>query len=256
MKRSYNLTPTNIARSDTCPPSVTPRHACSPEVARNIIKLSKIVYNNKHPVSKIKVLEKQAIRGEFEPALSVTPKQKQAFSFKLSPRLVKSPIKNPDLSNFPKLPFGKHSSCNADQELSFEKIKAKTPKPDFNNKFSFGHDQKSPSSKFLNLNSSNYQVYDTKAGVLVCLKEKEVINSYEKEKNKWAAMLKMYQTFRDIEEEKRWRKKIKEVLNRGKKFEMQEYAPQIFTEEDLESEETGDNTKNVARHLKYLQNDL
>ena len=175
-------------------------------MGKRINKLSRAVYNCTDSPSRINLLEKLNLRGDFSNQeersrtldLSSKSSPKYKRKFKLQGRQV---------VNLPRLPYGQHSNYEESEFLKNHIIDMGTGRvlpPEFSSiqkecSLQTKLDRKNKrnirySSDYTN-NLKKYLIYPSLGGSLHCTKEGEVIKSYDNEKNKY----KLQRTFKEIE---------------------------------------------------------
>jgi hypothetical protein len=198
------------------PTRFTSRLSNYQKTRKKIASISKTVFKDETDQHPILSLEKDVLRGRGNA-------KKEKRTLKTKHNLNLSPLESylhtehktsnegTQIIKLPKLRFGQHKTYNEEEIFVDKHFVNEYSKPEqikeLNNlsrKFKLGERIKSKrnhsqNNSFTVKNDSN-DVYQTDSGVLVCLKEKEVIKSYECDKDKYIIKHHyVYQTFRDIE---------------------------------------------------------
>ncbi|CAG9333121.1 unnamed protein product [Blepharisma stoltei] len=241
------------------------------EVNSKIFKLNKALYNVRSPSNKISLLEKLALRGEGslnEGKFIQTHRKALSMNDQLNGHhnLINE---GKQIINLPKLPFGKHNHYNEVEKFSKHHFYVPNKVPpsrakdvdDYTRKLRILI-KKGKTTRLRektvhetpNSTLTDYNVYETRAGLLMCQKEKEIIKSYETEKNKWTAHLRLLQPFGSKDEEEAWKKKVKERIEKSRKLKFKGDLDVFECESD--SEDVHFNKEKILRHLLVIESDI
>ena len=172
--------------------------------------LNRVLFKTKLNQDKIEKLEKETLRGECsespEPVIIQKPKKQLDLLSLILKAEHKSTTEGTQIVKLPKLPYGKHKSYN--EEPTFKDrhfLDEKVPKnPDrikdleeITRKFRL-HEKKYKANKQTRLSSAKptfskneyFDVYDMGPGNLVCAKDQESVEAYEKKKEEYKKVLK------------------------------------------------------------------
>jgi hypothetical protein len=186
--------------------------------------LNKTLFKANPNEDKIQKLEKGAIRGEGaevpEHKIPPRPKKKLDFMTSILKSEHKSSVEGTRILKLPKLPFGKHKSYNEEpmfKDRHFLEGNSNLINPErakdleeITRKFRL-HEKKSYVSNKANrlhsakptfCNLASVDVYEMGPGKLICTRDQEAINSYEKDKDRYRSMTKGHYalTYKEIDE--------------------------------------------------------
>ena len=187
-----------------------------------VSQMNKAIFKTKVNQDKIEKLERETIRGagaeipEAKPILK--PKKKTDMLNLILKSEHKASRQGTQILKLPKLPFGKHNSYNEESMFKdkhfFEEKTESEEKPERTNeldeitrKFRL-HEKKFKGSKRNRLSSAPptfsdfalFDVYEMGPGRLICNKDPKVIESYDKDKEKYKTMA-YRATYKEIESE-------------------------------------------------------
>lgn len=187
-----------------------------------VSQMNKTLYKTKINADKIEKLEKGALRGEGaevpEAKIAQKKKQKADLLTLILKSEHKATLNGTQILKLPKLPFGRHLSYNEDpmfKDRHFLEGGKALLNPEKNKeleeitrKFRL-YEKKFKSNKKNRLSSARnmfsdlafFDVYDMGPGRLICNKDQEVIESYDKDKDKYKEVLprSIVATFKDLD---------------------------------------------------------
>ena len=172
-------------------------------ISKKILKFSKAVYNKSLSPTYIDILERLKIRGESYDDTerfrkpTVIKKNQFVSGRKLHPERI-------NILNLPRLPFGKHLNYEENDFKSHfvgsfenpdsEELKSVSKMHRLQKKYNLKHKQTQSLTPAIKSNLNNYIVFSTDASDIKCLKDQEVMKSYEKESSKF----KLIATYQDL----------------------------------------------------------
>ena len=171
-----------------------------------VSQMNKTLYRTKVNADKIEKLEKDALRGEGaeipEAKIVAKPRIPVDYLTLILKSEHKSTLEGTQILKLPKLPFGKHTSYNDDPMfkdkhfLEDGKVKAQPEKvkelEEITRKFRL-YEKKYKAHKKSRLDTARnmfsdlafFDVYEMGPGRLICSKDQQVIQSYDKDKEKY-----------------------------------------------------------------------
>lgn len=166
-------------------------------ISKKILKFSKAVYNKSQSPTYIDILEKLKIREE---SYDLTEKIRKPAIIKRN-QFVSGRKIHPErinILNLPRLPFGKHLNYEENDfkrhfvesfdNSDTEELKSVSKMHRLQRKYNNKHKQTVSLTPAFKSNLNNYIVFSTDASDIKCLKDQEIMKSYDNERNKFKLM--------------------------------------------------------------------